>query len=211
MLQSPHWPRFWMARSRPIHRPSGWIWFQEQKCATRAGAFEGGGCTPYSVDSSPPPSPAPGEPRPTFCGFPRFGIDGLNRTLEGAGVSIAGLATSLSRTHRAHSPEARFPSLSRYQHRAFLVKVNFAPKVRVSCYAGGAYSSGGNVGKHNATNSRVTVRAPAIPSRTCPRAILSRPVVCQVNSRKVVPRDRSPMSPPGPSPAPAATPTPPAP
>jgi uncharacterized protein (TIGR03435 family) len=62
-----------------------------------------GGCTPYSVDSSPPPSPAPGEPRPTFCGFPRFGIDGLNRTLEGAGVSIAGLATSLARSELRRS------------------------------------------------------------------------------------------------------------
>jgi uncharacterized protein (TIGR03435 family) len=57
-----------------------------------------GGCTPYSVDSPPPRTPASGEPRPTFWGFPRFGVDGLNRTLEGAGVSIAELATSLSRS-----------------------------------------------------------------------------------------------------------------
>src|SRR5260370_24346372 len=57
-----------------------------------------GGCTPYPVDSPPPPTPAPGAPRPRFCGFPRFGVDGLNRTVEGAGVSIAVLAVSLSRS-----------------------------------------------------------------------------------------------------------------
>jgi uncharacterized protein (TIGR03435 family) len=57
-----------------------------------------GGCTPYSVNSPPPPSPAPGTPRPTFCGFPRLGVSGLNRTLDGAGVSIPVLATNLSRS-----------------------------------------------------------------------------------------------------------------
>jgi uncharacterized protein (TIGR03435 family) len=55
-----------------------------------------GSCTPYSVDS-PPPLPLPGAPHPVFCDFPRFGADGLNRTLDGAGVSMAKLAGSLSR------------------------------------------------------------------------------------------------------------------
>ncbi len=54
-----------------------------------------GGCTPYSVDSPSPPPPSPGEPRPVFCGFFRFGSDGLNRTMDGAAVRIAKLATSL--------------------------------------------------------------------------------------------------------------------
>jgi uncharacterized protein (TIGR03435 family) len=59
-----------------------------------------GSCTPYSVDSPPPPAPAGGEPRPTFCGL-RLAVDGLNRTLEGQGVSMAVLATNLSRTYNS--------------------------------------------------------------------------------------------------------------
>ena len=55
-----------------------------------------GSCTPYSVDS-PPPLPVPGAPQPVFCDFPGLGADGLNRTLDGAGVSMAKLAASLSR------------------------------------------------------------------------------------------------------------------
>jgi uncharacterized protein (TIGR03435 family) len=42
-----------------------------------------GSCIPWSVDSPPPSAPAPGEFPPTFCGFPRLGIDGSNRTLDG--------------------------------------------------------------------------------------------------------------------------------
>jgi len=56
-----------------------------------------GDCTPYSVDSPPPP-PTAGASRPIFCGYPRMGSDGLNRTLEGAGVSMAVLAANLSRS-----------------------------------------------------------------------------------------------------------------
>jgi uncharacterized protein (TIGR03435 family) len=55
-----------------------------------------GSCTPYSMDSPPPP-PAPGAAHPTYCDFPHLAGDGLNRTLDGAGVSIAKLAGSLSR------------------------------------------------------------------------------------------------------------------
>lgn len=58
-----------------------------------------GSCISYSMDSSPPPQAAPDESRPTYCGFPRLRVDGLHRTLEGAGVSIAGLATTLSRNY----------------------------------------------------------------------------------------------------------------
>ncbi|MDT7817733.1 MAG: hypothetical protein QOJ42_7649 [Acidobacteriaceae bacterium] len=56
-----------------------------------------GSCTPYSIDS-PPPLPAPNGPRPVYCDFPRLTGDGLNWTLDGAGVSIEKLATTLSRS-----------------------------------------------------------------------------------------------------------------
>lgn len=55
-----------------------------------------GSCTPYFVDSPPPPAPAPGAPRATFCGYPRFRADGPNRSLDGAGATIAQLAQRLS-------------------------------------------------------------------------------------------------------------------
>jgi uncharacterized protein (TIGR03435 family) len=55
-----------------------------------------GSCTHYFVDSPPPP-PAPGAAHPVYCDFPRSARDALNWTLDGAGVSIATLATSLSR------------------------------------------------------------------------------------------------------------------
>jgi len=56
-----------------------------------------GSCTPYSMDS-PPPLPAPSAPRPIYCDFPRLAGDGLNWTLDGNGVSVGKLATSLSRS-----------------------------------------------------------------------------------------------------------------
>jgi uncharacterized protein (TIGR03435 family) len=56
-----------------------------------------GSCTPYSMES-PPPLPAPNAPRSTYCGFPRLTGDGLNWTLDGPGVSIGKLASTLSRS-----------------------------------------------------------------------------------------------------------------
>ena len=56
-----------------------------------------GSCTPYSIDS-PPPLPAPNAPRPVYCDFPRLTGDGLNWTLDGAGVRIEKLAATLSRS-----------------------------------------------------------------------------------------------------------------
>jgi len=56
-----------------------------------------GSCTPYSEDS-PPPTSTPGQPRPNFCGF-HTTTDGLNRTLDGEGITMAVLATALSRTY----------------------------------------------------------------------------------------------------------------
>jgi uncharacterized protein (TIGR03435 family) len=56
-----------------------------------------GSCIPYRVDAPPPPAPEPGQPRPVFCDYPHLGRRGLNRTLEGKGISIAGMAQALAR------------------------------------------------------------------------------------------------------------------
>lgn len=58
-----------------------------------------GSCTPYSADS-PPPATTGSEPRPIFCGF-HLTVDGLSRTLDGKGVTIAALAANLSRTYNS--------------------------------------------------------------------------------------------------------------
>jgi uncharacterized protein (TIGR03435 family) len=57
-----------------------------------------GSCVPYSLDAPAPPPPARGEPRPVFCGFPHWGVEGSNRTLDGIGIGMANLASSLSRS-----------------------------------------------------------------------------------------------------------------
>jgi uncharacterized protein (TIGR03435 family) len=56
-----------------------------------------GSCSPYSIDSRPP-LPAPNAPRPVYCDFPRLTGDGLNWMLDGTGVSIEKLATTLTRS-----------------------------------------------------------------------------------------------------------------
>ncbi|KAA6464621.1 TIGR03435 family protein [Acidobacteria bacterium AB60] len=56
-----------------------------------------GSCTPYSMEA-PPPVPAPNAPPPIYCDFPHLSGDGTNWTLDGTGVSIRKLATSLSRS-----------------------------------------------------------------------------------------------------------------
>jgi len=58
-----------------------------------------GGCTPYVVDS-PPPASAQGEPRLAFRGL-HVTAAGLNRTLDGKGVTMEALAASLSRTYNS--------------------------------------------------------------------------------------------------------------
>jgi uncharacterized protein (TIGR03435 family) len=57
-----------------------------------------GSCTPY-VTEAPPATTRQGEPLPNFCGFRRTAADGLNRILDGRGVTMAALATTLSRTY----------------------------------------------------------------------------------------------------------------
>ncbi len=59
-----------------------------------------GSCVPYRTDASPPPV-SPDGPRTNYCGF-RMGADGANRTLDGTGVSMALLATNLSRTYNSN-------------------------------------------------------------------------------------------------------------
>lgn len=56
-----------------------------------------GSCTLYSMDS-PPPVPASNAPRPIYCDFPHLSGDGLNWTLDGTGVTVRRLATTLSRS-----------------------------------------------------------------------------------------------------------------
>ena len=58
-----------------------------------------GSCTPYDTNS-PPPVTRPGAPT-VFCGFQRTPIEGLNRTLDAKGVTMAALATNLSRAYTA--------------------------------------------------------------------------------------------------------------
>jgi uncharacterized protein (TIGR03435 family) len=63
-------------------------------------ASQAGSCTPYITDS-PPPTTRTGEPSPNFCGFRATATEGLKRSLDGKGVSVATLAKTLSRTYTA--------------------------------------------------------------------------------------------------------------
>jgi uncharacterized protein (TIGR03435 family) len=48
-------------------------------------------------NAPPPPAPEPGQSRPNFCDYPHLGRQGGNRTLDGEGISVAGLAKALAR------------------------------------------------------------------------------------------------------------------
>jgi uncharacterized protein (TIGR03435 family) len=54
-----------------------------------------GSCTPFSPDSPPQVRTAGAPP---FCGFLRTGAKGLDRTMDGIGISMEALAGSLSRS-----------------------------------------------------------------------------------------------------------------
>jgi uncharacterized protein (TIGR03435 family) len=54
-------------------------------------------CIPYRADASPPAASQAGQPGPNFCDFPHLGRKGGNRTLEGKGITIADVATTLAR------------------------------------------------------------------------------------------------------------------
>jgi uncharacterized protein (TIGR03435 family) len=55
-----------------------------------------GSCVTFSPDAPVQPIPGPGGKWPTFCGFRGFGVEGFNRKLEMAGVTMTELAKSLS-------------------------------------------------------------------------------------------------------------------
>jgi uncharacterized protein (TIGR03435 family) len=57
-----------------------------------------GSCTPYLEDSAPPPAAAPGQPNRNYCGL-HLTVSGLNRALDGKGVTVAALAANLSRNY----------------------------------------------------------------------------------------------------------------
>lgn len=63
-------------------------------------ATQPGECTRFDPGPPAPPAPARGAPQPPifFCGYPRTGARGVNRTLDGKGVTMDGLAETLSRS-----------------------------------------------------------------------------------------------------------------
>ncbi len=98
MLQALLEDRFKMK----IHRETRQLPVYELKVAKGGAKLQPakeGSCTPYLVEL-PPPASAPGASRPTYCGA-RIAVEGLNRTLDGKGVSMEVLATNLSRTYNS--------------------------------------------------------------------------------------------------------------
>jgi uncharacterized protein (TIGR03435 family) len=71
------------------------------KSGPKLQASQEGSCIPYVTSASPPTTAKPGEPRPNFCGFQNPKAEGLNRTLNGLGVTMADLAKTLSRNYTA--------------------------------------------------------------------------------------------------------------
>jgi len=69
------------------------------KGAAKLHHTEHGACTPYSLDS-PPPILTQADPHPIFCGL-HLTVEGLNRTLDGKGVTMDMLAANLSRTYNS--------------------------------------------------------------------------------------------------------------
>ncbi len=58
-----------------------------------------GGCIPYATDAAPPIATT-GELHPNYCGLHTV-VNGLNRALDGRGVTMPALASSLSRAYTA--------------------------------------------------------------------------------------------------------------
>jgi uncharacterized protein (TIGR03435 family) len=59
-----------------------------------------GSCTIYSLDAPPPRPSAPGAPATVFCGFPHLTQNGINRALDGKGVTMSTLAGNIARSVR---------------------------------------------------------------------------------------------------------------
>lgn len=69
------------------------------KSASKLQPTKDGACVSYATDAPPPTAATQGAGVP-FCGYPHNSSNGLNRALDGAGVSMAALATNLSRELR---------------------------------------------------------------------------------------------------------------
>jgi uncharacterized protein (TIGR03435 family) len=59
-----------------------------------------GSCTIYALDAPAPRAPAPGAPGTVSCGFPHVTQNGINRTLDGKGVTMSTLAANIARSVR---------------------------------------------------------------------------------------------------------------
>jgi len=99
MLRSLLEERFRLAVHRETRELPTYI-LSVAKTGSKLQPSKEGSCTRYDTNSPPPP-PRPGEPRPVFCGFQSTPAEGLNRTLDARGVTMAGLATNLSRSYTA--------------------------------------------------------------------------------------------------------------
>jgi uncharacterized protein (TIGR03435 family) len=71
------------------------------KGGAKFGRSKEGSCTPYSLDAPPPPAPSPAKPNRNFCGL-HLSVDGLNRTVDGTGVTMAVFAANLSRAYTSN-------------------------------------------------------------------------------------------------------------
>lgn len=70
------------------------------KSAPKLRASTAHSCAPWDT-SAPPPATTAGQAPPNFCGFRNPAADGLNRALDGRAVTMAALATTLSRSYTA--------------------------------------------------------------------------------------------------------------
>ena len=98
MLQALLAERFKMT----LHRETRQLPIYEMKIARGGPKLQPtreGSCMPYS-QNSPPPARTTGTNSLAYCGA-RGRVEGLSRTLEGKGISMAVLATNLSRTYNS--------------------------------------------------------------------------------------------------------------
>jgi uncharacterized protein (TIGR03435 family) len=72
----------------------------EAKGGAKLTPSKDGSCVPYRTDAPPAPV-SPDAQHPNYCGF-RIGADGASRTLDGTGISMALLASNLSRTYNSN-------------------------------------------------------------------------------------------------------------
>ncbi len=102
MLQTLIEDRFQLTFHRETRQMAG---FDLKLAASKAKMqlSKDGSCVPYVTDAPPPLAPAPGQAPALFCGYPRYGGTGLNRTLDGKAIGMGGLTNSLIRAE-LHRP-----------------------------------------------------------------------------------------------------------